>query len=189
MANDETKRIEEQLKEAQTAFEGRPPIDKWTPELSGDIDIHIQRDGTWLYKGKPLAREALMRLFSTILRKESDGEHYLVTPVEKWRVEVEDTSLIAHSVDVQGEGQSQKIFLTLNTGETLLLSDRHPLRMETYADSDEPRPLVDVVHGLEARLVTAAYYDLAECVVPKGNDDNMLGVWSDGNFYELGTQG
>lgn len=189
MANDQTKRIEEQLEAARSAFDGRPPIEKWQPELSGDIDIHIQRDGTWIYRGSPLAREAMMRLFATILRREDDGEYYLVTPVEKWRLTVEDAPLVAHSVEVQGEGRTQKILLTLNTGETLLIGERHPLRVGTYSESSEPRPVVDVVHGLEARLLTTAYYDLAEQVVPKADDESILGVWSDGNFYELGREG
>lgn len=189
MANDQTQRIEEQLAAARSAFDGRPPIEKWDPELSGDIDIHIQRDGTWMFKGNPLGREAMMRLFSTILRREADGEYYLVTPVEKWRLTVEDAPLVAHSLEVQGEGHSQQVLLTLNTGETLLVGERHPLRVETYPESDEPRPLVSVMHGLDARLVTAAYYDLAEYVVPKPGNEAVLGVWSDGNFYELGREG
>ncbi|WP_203140891.1 DUF1285 domain-containing protein [Marinobacter mangrovi] len=182
---DETKRIEEQIREAREAFEGRPPLDKWHPDLSGDIDMRILRDGTWLFQGKPLQREAIVRLFATILRREDDGEYYLVTPVEKWRLQVEDTPLLAHGLDVSGEGRDQVLTLTLNTGESLVVGAEHPLRMDSY-DSGEPRPLVGVVQGLEARLVTAAYYELAEYAVASPDDEQVLGVWSDGQFFELG---
>lgn len=185
----ETKRIEEQLKDARAAFEGRPPIDKWHPDLSGDIDMKILRDGTWLFKGNPLKREALVQLFSTILRRESDGEFYLVTPVEKWRLQVEDTPLIAHGLTVQGQGRDQVLTLTLNTGEPVVLGADHPLRMETYPESGDPRPVIDVVHGLEARVVTAAYYELSDYVVAKEGDESVLGVWSDGIFFDLSDKG
>ncbi|TBW56034.1 DUF1285 domain-containing protein [Marinobacter halodurans] len=182
---DQTKRIEEQISEARAAFEGRPPLDKWHPELSGDIDMRILRDGTWLFQGNPLQRQAMVQLFSTILRREDDGEYYLVTPVEKWRLEVEDTPLLAHGLEASGEGREQMLTLTLNTGESLVIGPEHPLRMDHY-DNGEPRPLVGIVQGLEARLVTPAYYELAEHAVASPEDDRVLGVWSDGRFFELG---
>src|SRR5690554_2678354 len=86
----------EAIKDAQ-----RPPLEKWHPELSGDMDLLITRDGQWLHKGQPFSRKAIVRLFSTILRREEDGEYYLVTPVEKWRIRVEDTPLLAHSFTIE----------------------------------------------------------------------------------------
>jgi len=183
--------IASQIDQSGAAGNSLPPLDKWNPDLSGDIDIRITRDGVWLYKGEPLAREAIVRLFSTVLRREADGEYYLVTPVEKWRITVEDAPLLAHSLKVEGEGKSQTLFLTTNVGERLAVGDEHPLHVGTYPDSDEPRPVISVRHGLEARVVTSAYYDLAECVVEADSSENSgtLGVWSGGKFYEIGQGG
>ncbi|MDX1597253.1 MAG: DUF1285 domain-containing protein [Marinobacter sp.] len=180
--------IAKQVEQSGESGKGLPPLDKWHPELSGDIDIRITRDGQWIYKGEPLAREAIVRLFSTILRREDNGNYYLVTPVEKWRVQVEDAPLLAHSLEVKGQGADQMLYLTTNVGETLVVGPEHPLIVGRYPHSDEPRPVVLVRHGLEARLVTAAYYDLAEHVIDSKADDGslVLGVWSDGNFYEIG---
>ncbi|WP_166268201.1 DUF1285 domain-containing protein [Marinobacter caseinilyticus] len=178
--------IEAQLEATKSGQKGPPPIEQWHPELSGDIDIRIARNGGWYYKGDLMKRQALVRLFSTILRRESDGEYYLVTPVEKWRIQVEDTPLLAHTLTVEGEGQNQNLNLTTNVDEPLLIGQEHPLTVETYPDSDEPRPLVAVRHGLQARLVTAAFYDLARYVVDReaGSSDE-LGVWSDGVFFKM----
>lgn len=179
-------RIADQVTGAQGPGKGLPPLDQWHPELSGDIDIRIARDGVWFYQGEPLGREAIVRLFSTILRREADGEYYLVTPVEKWRIQVEDAPLLAHSLEVEGEGERQCLYLTTNTGERLAVGDWHPLVLGQYPGTGEPRPVVAVRHGLEARLVTAAYYDLAGHVVEKSGDNGgVLGVWSNGIFFEI----
>ena len=169
---------------------GNPPLDQWNPALSGDMDLRISRDGQWIFKGEPLAREAIVRLFSTILRREQDGEYYLVTPAEKWRIKVEDAPLLAHSLQVVGEGDRQVISLTTNMGETLEIGQHHSLEVGVYPDSDEPRPIVTVRHGVEARVVTAAYYELAEHVVERNEDGQpVLGVFSHGIFYKIGQGG
>lgn len=174
-----------------TASHSSPPaIEKWRPELTGDMDLVVTRDGRWLYAGHPIARESAVRLFSTILRKEEDGEHYLVTPVEKWRIRVEDTPLLAHSLTVRDEGQDQVLSVTTNMGETLEIGDEHPLIVEHYPDSDEPRPLVLVRHGLEARMLSAAFYDLAELVEEHEIDgERWHGVFSQGNFWKIAKSG
>ena len=107
-----------------------PPLDKWHPELSGNMDLVITRDGQWVFKGEPIAREATVKLFSTILRRESDGEYYLVTPVEKWRIRVEDAPLLAHGLEVKGEGAEQVITLATNMGETPWICRRTCRRMD-----------------------------------------------------------
>lgn len=169
---------------------GKPPLDQWQPELSGDMDLRISRDGQWIFKGEPMAREAIVRLFSTILRREADGHFYLVTPVEKWRIQVEDTPLLAHSLQVSGEADTQVLRLTTNVGETLEIGPEHPLAVETYEGSDEPRPVIKVRHGIEARLVTAAYYELAGHVVERNEEGHLvLGVFSNGIFYKIGQGG
>lgn len=169
---------------------GRPPLEKWHPELSGEMDLCINRDGQWIHKGEPLGREAIVKLFSTILRREEDGQYYLLTPVEKWRIQVEDTPLLAHSLEVTGTGEQQVIKLTTNVGETLEVGDEHPLEVGSYEDSGQPRPVIRVRHGVDARLVTAAYYDLAEHVVEQTVDGKpLMGVFSHGNFYKIGQRG
>lgn len=177
--------------EKSTRSGGLPPLDKWHPELSGDMDLRITRDGQWLFKGSPIAREEIVRLFSTILRRESDGEYYLVTPVEKWRIQVEDTPLLAHTLKVVNAGQEpQVVTLETNMGEVLEVGNDHPIDVGNYPGSDEPRPVVMVRHGVEARLVTAAYYDLAEHVIEREVQGNTaLGVMSHGIFYKIGDAG
>jgi hypothetical protein len=134
-----------------------------------------------------LDREEIVRLFSTILRREEDGEYYLVTPVEKWRIRVEDTPLLAHSFTIKGEGNAQIVGLTTNVGEILEVGHEHPLEVGTYPGSDEPRPVIHVRHGLVARLVTAAYYDLtANMTEERQNGQSVFGVFSNKNFYEIG---
>ena len=182
--------IAQQVESAQAPGKGLPPLETWNPELSGDIDIVIARDGQWLYQGKPIGRDAIVKLFSTILRQESDGHHYLVTPVEKWRITVEDTAILAHSLEVSGSGKDQVLSVTTNTGETLLVGDEHPLHIGVYEGTNEPRPVIGLRHGVEARLVTAAYYDLADRVTEESSgEDTVIGVCSSGNFYKIADNG
>ncbi|MFN2362581.1 MAG: DUF1285 domain-containing protein [Marinobacter sp.] len=182
--------IAQQVENAQSPGTGLPPLEDWNPDLSGDIDIVIARDGQWLYQGRPIGREAIVRLFSTILRREEDGDYYLVTPVEKWRINVEDAPLLAHSLVVSGKGREQVLSVTTNTGETIEIGEDHPLYVGTYQGTVEPRPVVELRHGIEARLVTAAYYDLADLVSEETIDGEMaLGVWSSGNFYKIAANG
>ncbi|WP_375170036.1 DUF1285 domain-containing protein [Marinobacter sp.] len=182
-------KLAEQVKQA-VKNPGRPPLETWNPELSGDMDLRIARDGQWIYQGEPLAREAIVRLFASILRREQDGEHYLVTPVEKWRIQVEDTPLLAHSLEVASVDGQQALSLTTNVGETLVVGQSHPLEVGVYPNTDEPRPIIHVRHGVTARLVTAAFYDLAEHVEERETDaGRVFGVVSQGNFYEIGQGG
>jgi len=172
--------------ETRGGAKSKPPLDKWHPELSGDIDIVVNRKGEWLYEGKPIPRESIVRLFSTILRREEDGHYYLVTPVEKWRIQVEDTPLLAHSLETEGEGKQRTLSVTTNVGEVIQIDDAHPLEVGAYPESQEPRPIIRLPHGLEARLVTSAYYDLAELIAAEDPDtDAPMGIWSHGNFYQI----
>ena len=183
------KRLADQVK---AAAEGAslPPIEKWNPELSGDIDIRIARDGNWYHEGELIQREAIPRLFSTILRREDDGEYYLVTPVEKWRIQVEDAPLLAHGLEVKGEGAEQVITLATNMDETLEIGEQHPLHVGSYSETGEPRPVIQVRHGVEARLVTSAFYDLAELAEEtEAAGKTVYGVLSHGKFWEIGRGG
>ena len=176
--------------EAGAGKSSKPPLDQWHPEFSGDIDIVINRKGDWLHEGNPIAREAIVRLFASILRREDDGHYYLVTPVEKWRIQVEDTPLLAHSLKVEGGGQDRKLSLTTNVGETVPIDSTHPLSVGSYPDTGEPRPVLLLPHGLEARVVTSAYYDLAELITADDPEPGaVLGVWSHGHFFRIDVQG
>ncbi|MBV8976852.1 MAG: DUF1285 domain-containing protein [Alphaproteobacteria bacterium] len=159
-----------------------PPVDRWNPSHCGDIDIRIARDGTWFHQGTPIGRKEMVRLFSTILRKDGD-DYVLVTPAEKMRIRVDDAPFLAVLVDVQGAGREQSLTFTTNVGDQTMAGPEHPLRVAFDPLTDEPAPYVHVRGGLEAKIARAVYYELAELAVPDGA---RLGVWSGGMFFALG---
>ena len=146
---------------AATTGPGRPGLAQWQPPLSGDIDIRIDRDGNWYHEGTRIERHALVQLFASILRREADGDHYLVTPVEKWRIRVDDAALLVVDVDRVGSGEAQRIECVLNVGARVVVDAAHRLRVE-YAADGEPRPYLQLDHGLTARLLRSVYYRLVE---------------------------
>lgn len=158
-----------------------PPVERWNPSRCGDIGLEILRDGAWRHQGAPIAREALVRLFSTILRKDADGQTYLVTPGEKVRVRVEDAPFTAIRVDRHGTGETQTLAFTTNVGDVVTAGSEHPIRVA--GDRAEPRPHVLVRGRLEARILRAPIYELAEWAEPR---DGKLGVWSGGVWFEIG---
>lgn len=162
----------------------KPPIDKWHPDLSGDIDIQICADGRWIHEGGEIKRHELVKLFASILRRESDDEYYLVTPVEKWRVQVEDLPLIIVDMEaVKSADDTQlRIAVKTNVGDWHELSRDHPLIVEQGAD-DEPRPAVLTRHGLWARVNRACFYRLVELGENRGNE---LVLHSGGEVFVLG---
>ena len=171
------------LAELQKLIDERrlPPVDKWNPERCGHSGMRIARDGTWYHEGTPIRRPAMVRLFSTVLRREADGRHVLVTPVEKLDIEVEATAFRAIAMSVEGEGQEQRIAFALDSGDAVILGPDHPLRI---AESDSgPSPRLLVRHGLEAELSRPVYYELAELAL-RGNADRP-GIWSSGVFFPL----
>jgi uncharacterized protein len=169
---------------AKTA-RGLPPVHLWNPAHCGDIDIVIRKDGLWFHEGTPIGREALVRLFSTVLRKDPDGFH-LVTPVEKMRITVEDAPFIAVRVD--REGDSLK-FLT-NVGDEVIAGPDNPIRVEVDESSGEPRPYVHVRRGLEARIARPVFYELVEMAVEHETPDGpVLAVDSDGAVFPVGPVG
>jgi hypothetical protein len=164
------------------AGRGLPPVEKWNPAHCGDIDIRIARDGTWFHQGTPIGRKELVRLFSTILRK--DGADYvLVTPAEKMRITVEDAPFLAVLMAVEGSGADQALRFTTNVGDETIAGAENPIRVETDPDTEEPAPYVHVRRGLEAKIARAVFYQLADLAVPK---DGFLGVWSGGVFFPIG---
>lgn len=157
-----------------------PPVDKWNPDHCGHSGMRIARDGTWLHNGTPIGRPAMVRLFSTILRREADSSHVLVTPVEKLAIDVECTAFRAVEMESEGSGKDRRIALALDSGDALVVGRDHPLNID---DCNGPSPRVAVRHGLEAELSRPIYYELAEIALSEGGDPP--GVWSDGCFFPL----
>jgi len=164
---------------------GLPPVHLWNPAHCGEIDIVIRRDGLWFHEGSPIGREALVRLFSTVLRKDPDGFH-LVTPVEKMRITVEDAPFIAVRVDRHGE---DLVFLT-NVGDVVTAGPENAIRVEQDPATGEPRPYVHVRRGLEARIARPVFYELVELAEERETGDGpTLGVQSGGAFFPVGPAG
>ena len=161
-----------------------PPVDRWQPANCGDSHMRIAADGTWFHEGRPIPRPAMVRLFSTILRREPDGRHVLVTPVEKLDIEVEDAPFVAIEATSEGAGRGRRIGFRLNTDDDVIAGAQNPLRIETAPDGT-PRPYVQVRNGLEALIVRAVFYELAELALAEGGDE--VGLWSDGAFFAFGA--
>ena len=143
--------------------------------------MRIARDGTWYHQGSPIGRPAMTRLFSTVLRREPDGSHVLVTPVEKLSIEVEATAFRATQMTMDGSHEKRRIGLTLDSGDALIVGPEHPLTVTGTPDGPSPR--VAVRFGLEAELSRPLYYELAEIALAEAHEPP--GVWSDGAFFPL----
>src|SRR3954451_802203 len=169
------------LAELQKLIDQRrlPPVDRWNPDHCGDSRMRIARDGTWYHEGRPIRRPAMVRLFSSVLRREPDGRHVLVTPAEKLDIEVESTAFRAVEMQSEGEGRDRHIAFRLDSGDAVILGPEHPLTLE-------PTPRLLVRHGLEAELSRSVYYELAELALAEGGDPP--GVWSQGAFSPLGEK-
>jgi len=175
------------LADAEQSAAG-PPLDQWQPPLSGDIDIRIAADGRWHHQGDVFQRHALVKLFSSILRREGE-DYFLVTPVEKWRIQVDDLPFIAHSVaQVNRDGVELLLFST-NVGEELLVGKEHPIQVDTSAKG-EPRPAVQVRANLWARIDRPSFYQLVDWAQVHSNKSGageILSVSSAGLSFTLGS--
>lgn len=158
-----------------------PPVERWHPDHCGDSEMRIARDGTWFHQGTPIGRPQMVRAFSRILRREPDGGYVLVTPVEKLDIAVDDAPFVAVEMKAEGEGRDARLAFRLNTGELVAAGPDHPIRFEERDDG--PHPYLHVRAGLEALIVRALYYDLAERAL--AGDDDRPGVWSDGAFFAI----
>jgi hypothetical protein len=173
------------LAELQRLIDQRrlPPVERWDPPIGGHSVLRIARDGPWSQAGAPIRRPAMVRLFSTVLRREPDGRHVLVTPAEKLEIDVESTAFRAIGMEVEGNGRARRIGFALDSGDALILGPDHPLRI---VETDHgPSPRLAVRHGLEAELTRAVYYELAELALADGG--SPAGVWSEGIFFALGA--
>lgn len=160
-----------------------PPVHTWHPDVTRDIDMRIARNGDWFYNGGIIARKRMVKLFSTVLRMDDDGETYLVTPAEKLRIIVDDAPFTAVLLHKQGEGKTQGLILTTNTGDKILAGEQHPIVVE-YAQADgEPSPYIVVRDKLRALISRSVFFELAE--LAQTDDNQTLGVFSDGFFMPL----
>lgn len=157
------------------------PVDKWNPSHCGDSAMRIARDGTWFHEGGPIGRPAMVRLFSSILRREGDGSFVLVTPVEKLSIEVEDAPFVAVELKSEGEGRGRSLAFRLNTGDMILAGPDHPLRFEGREDG--PHPYLSVRAGLDALVARPVYYELANLALAEGAEPP--GLWSGGRFFPM----
>lgn len=172
------------LREGQAPGRGLPPVHLWNPPNSGEIDIVIKPDGRWVHEGATISREALVRLFSTVLRKDPDGI-YLVTPVEKLKITVEDAPFVAVRVDRDGDSLR---FLT-NVGDVVEAGPDNAIRVEMGRDG-QPRPYLHVRRGLEALIARPVFYELVELAEPRDTrDGETLGVTSNGAWFPIGPAG
>ncbi|KFF50178.1 hypothetical protein GY26_03605 [Gammaproteobacteria bacterium MFB021] len=157
---------------------GMPPLDQWDPAFCGDMDLLITAGGEWIHEGAPIRRPELVRLLASVLRRESDGDYYLVTPAEKLRIRVEDRPLLAVDAEADADGWC----VDLQWGERLRLGAAHRLHLASDPQG-EWRPALPVRHGLEARLHRNLYYRLVEVAEWRGAE---LGLTSDGVWQPMG---
>lgn len=171
------------LAEIEAAFAERrlPPVDQWHPAHSGDSEMRIARDGSWFHQGGRITRPAMVRLFASILRRESDGTHVLVTPAEKLSIIVEDAPFVAVEMKSEGEGNARSLAFRLNTDDLIIAGPANRIRIVNREDG--PHPYLMVRGQMEALIVRPVYYELAELAVAEGGDP--LGLWSGGAFFAL----
>ena len=158
-----------------------PPVWQWQPARVGDIDIRIAANGDWFHEGTLVKRFAIARLFATILRVE-DGQHYLVTPVEKLRIRVDDAPFIATDFETQGAGRERRIVFATNVGDAVLADAEHPIVVQER--NGEPRPYIPVRDGLRALIARPAFYRLVDIADADGEE---VSVWSAGTRFVLGV--
>lgn len=164
---------------------GPPPLHLWNPPFCGDIDMRIARDGTWFYLGTPIGRQPLVDLFSSILRREGD-DYYLVTPVEKVRISVDDAPLVAVDFTVTGKGQEQVIRFYTRTGDEADAGPSHPIRVMRDPGTGEPSPYVRIRDRLDALIDRKSFYRLVDLGCHETHEDaRWFGLWSGGLFFPM----
>jgi len=154
-------------------------VEKWNPPFCGDLDMQIKRDGTWFYQGTPIGRKRLVKLFASILIREGD-EYFLVTPVEKVGIKVEDAPFVAIDFEASGKGRDQLLTFQTNLDDIAAAGPDLPIRFVRDADTQEPSPYVRIRRNLEALIDRKSFYRLIELGV---HHDGWFGVWSGGEFF------
>src|SRR6056297_169973 len=159
------------------------PVETWDPPYRGDIGMAISADGTWTYRGSPIERPALVRLFARVLRRDEDGRHYLVTPAERVDVSVADAPFLAVEMEVRGTGENQTVIFRTNVDDVVICGGDHPLHFAIEPGTDGVKPYVRIRGRLEALVTRAVTLDLLELLTER--DDGTSGIWSGGSFHEL----
>ena len=163
-----------------------PPVDKWNPEFCGDIDMKIMRNGKWFYMGTEIKRPAMVKLFSGILRLDSDNFYYLVTPVEKVRISVEDAPFIATSLISENKDNINHLYFITNVNEKILLTKNNPLEIKINNLTEEPSPYIFVRKNLKALISRSVFYELIELATKKNIDGkDCLVLASAGEVFKL----
>ncbi len=164
---------------------GLPPVHLWNPPFCGDLDMRIARDGTWFYLGTPIGRAPLVRLFSTILRKDGDA-YFLVTPVEKVGIKVDDAPFVAVDFEVRGEGADRVLKFETNVGDFVDAGPDNPIRVVRDPETGEPSPYVLVRANLEALIDRKSFYRLVDIGATEAvGGTEWFGLWSGGKFFPV----
>lgn len=164
-----------------TKSKGLPPVHLWDPPFCGDLDIRIARDGTWFYLGTPIGRPELVRLFSSILKKEG-GQYFLVTPVEKVGIQVDDAPFLAVDFEVEGTGRDQSLRFETLTGDVARAGPDNPIRVARDPETGEPSPYILIRSNLEALIDRKSFYRLVDI---GSHHDDWFGLWSGGEFFRV----
>jgi len=170
------------LNEAASGRKGPPPVHLWNPPFCGDIDMRIAQDGTWFYMNSPIGRKPLFKLFASVMRRDEDGKFFLVTPVEKCGIRVDDAPFVAIRMEVEGQGREQLLSFETNVDDVVTVDAEHPMRVEDEQGTGGLKPYVLVRGRLEALVSRALFYDLVArgCV-----EGDWFGVWSGGKFWPM----
>jgi len=165
--------------------DGLPPVHLWNPPYCGDLDMEIRADGTWFYEGTPIGRPGLVKLFSSILRKEG-AKYFLVTPVEKVGIRVADAPFVAVDAEIEGEGKDRTVTFLTHVGDSVAAGPDRPIRVERDPETGEPRPYVLVRAELEALIDRKTFYRLVESGAHHDVDgESWFGLWSRGAFFPV----
>lgn len=172
----------------KAAKKGPAPVHLWNPPFCGDLDMRIARDGTWFYLGTPIGRHGLVKLFSSIIRKDGD-DYFLVTPVEKVGITVDDAPFVAVDFEAEGAGPDQNLTFVTNVEDSVTAGPDHPIRVARDPDTDEPTPYVLVRANLEALIDRKSFYRLVELGVHSSagtpDGESWFGLWSGGQFFAV----
>ncbi len=164
---------------------GPPPVHLWNPPYCGDLDIRIARDGTWYYLGTPFGRMPLVKLFSSILKREGD-KYFLVTPVEKVGITVDDAPLLAVDFDAEGEGEAQSLHFVTKTDDEATAGPDHPIRVERDPETGEPSPYILIRANLWALIDRKSFYRLVDLGAHAPHEGaSWFGLWSGGHFFPV----
>ena len=162
-----------------------PPVHLWNPPICKNVFMRIAQDGRWYYMDSPIGRERMVKLFSRVLRYDDDGHYYLVTPIEKIRLIVDDKPFTIINFEIKNPGLKQKIFFETNTSDFFLLDKKHPLRVVNNS-KNEPSPYILIRSNLEGRITRNIFYKLVDISLTKKiNGKSTIGIWSDNSFFSL----